>query len=141
IEEIFEINKPQFNKNIFRTEDEAHPGVAWLRDAGTHSIAGKVDVFADWQLKIEGDLAISPKAVKAATAEKGWKKIVAFQTRNPIHRAHEFCTKIALETADGLIIHPLLGETKAGDIGADVRLACYKVLVDNYYNPAHTILA
>jgi sulfate adenylyltransferase len=141
IEEIFEINKPQFNKNIFRTEDEAHPGVAWLRDAGTHSIAGKVDVFPNWQLKVEGDLAISPTAVKAVIANKGWKKIVAFQTRNPIHRAHEFCTKIALETADGLIIHPLLGETKAGDIGADVRLACYKVLVDNYYNPAHTVLA
>ncbi len=141
IEEIFEIDKPQFNKNVFRTEDEEHPGVAWLRDAGTHSIAGKADVFEGWSLTVSGDLAISPTAVKKEIADRGWKKIVAFQTRNPIHRAHEFCTKIALETADGLVIHPLLGETKAGDTSADVRIDCYKVLVENYYAKDHTMLA
>lgn len=141
IEEIFPIDKPLYNKSIFRTEDEAHPGVQWLRDAGEFSIAGKADVFADWVFEIPGGLPISPREVKAKIEEMGWKKIVGFQTRNPIHRAHEFCTKIALETADGLVIHPLLGETKPGDIPADVRLACYEELVNNYYSPKHTMLA
>ena len=141
IEEIFEIDKPLYNKSIFRTEDEAHPGVEWLRDAGEYSLAGKAEVFPDWQFEIPGGLPISPREVKKLIAEKGWKKIVGFQTRNPIHRAHEFCTKIALETADGLVIHPLLGETKPGDTPAEVRLACYEVLVKNYYAPNHTLLA
>lgn len=141
IEEIFEIDKAQYAKNIFRTEDEEHPGVAWLRDAGTHSIAGKADVFPDWQFKVEGGLDISPRHVRAAIADMGWKDVVGFQTRNPIHRAHEFITKIPLETADGLVIHPLLGETKQGDIPVDVRLDCYRVLIDNYYNKSHTMLA
>ena len=141
IEEIFEIDKPQYNRNIFRTEDEAHPGVAWLRDAGEYSIAGRADVFADWRFELPGGLPFSPREVRRLVEEKGWKKVVGFQTRNPIHRAHEFCTKIALETADGLVVHPLLGETKAGDIPAEVRLDCYKVLIDNYYAPDHTMLA
>lgn len=141
IEEIFKIDKPQYNKSIFRTEDEAHPGVAWLRDAGEFSIAGTVDVFPDWTLDIPGGLPFSPRAVKKLVADKGWKKVVGFQTRNPIHRAHEFCTKIALETADGLIIHPLLGETKADDTPVEVRLACYDVLVKNYYSEDHAAVA
>ncbi|MBI1354702.1 MAG: sulfate adenylyltransferase [Acidobacteria bacterium] len=141
IEEIFEINKPLYNKHIFRTEDEAHPGVEWLRDAGDYSIAGKAEVFPDWKLEISGGLAISPREVKDQISEMGWRTVVGFQTRNPIHRAHEFCTKIALETADGLVIHPLLGETKPGDTPAEVRLACYDVLVKNYYSPNHTLLA
>ncbi len=141
IDEIFQINKPLYNRTIFRTEDEEHPGVAWLRDAGEFSIAGKANVFPDWKLDVPGQLAVSPREVKERIEELGWRKVVGFQTRNPIHRAHEFCTKIALETADGLVIHPLLGETKAGDTPAQVRLDCYKVLVDNYYAPNHTLLA
>ncbi len=141
VEEIFEIDKAQYNKNVFRTEDEAHPGVAWLRDAGEYSLAGAADAFDDWTLDIPGGLPVSPREVKKLVEEKGWKKVVGFQTRNPIHRAHEFCTKIALETADGLVIHPLMGETKEGDTPAQVRLDCYHALVDNYYAPDHTMLA
>ena len=141
IEEIFEIDKPLYNRTIFRTDDEAHPGVEWLRDAGTHSIAGKADAFADWTFDLPGGLPISPRQVKAEVEKRGWKKVVGFQTRNPIHRAHEFITKIPLETADGLIIHPLLGETKPGDIPVEVRLECYNVLIDNYYSKDHTLLA
>ncbi len=141
VEDVFKIDKTQYAQNIFRTEDEAHPGVAWLRDAGDYSVAGSVEAAADWKFDIPGNLPTSPHETKAIIAEKGWKKIVAFQTRNPIHRAHEFCTKIALETADGLMIHPLLGETKADDTPVDLRLACYEVLVKNYYPAQHTMLA
>jgi len=141
VEEIFEIDKAQYAKNVFRTEDPEHPGVAWLRNAGDFSVAGTVDVAADWKLDIPGTLPISPSATRAIIEEKGWKKIVGFQTRNPIHRAHEFCTKIALETADGLVIHPLLGETKSDDTPAEVRLACYDVLIKNYYPADHAMLA
>jgi sulfate adenylyltransferase len=141
IEEIFKIDKAHYARHIFRTEDPAHPGVAWLAESGEYSVAGSVQVFPGWELPIPGGLVFSPRKVRAAIVERGWKKVVGFQTRNPIHRAHEFCTKIALETADGLVVHPLLGETKSDDTPAEVRLACYKVLLDNYYAPGHTMLA
>jgi len=141
IEEIFKIDKSHYSKHIFRTEDPAHPGVQWLAGAGDYSVAGTVETFPEWQLDIPGGLPFSPVQVRAKIAELGWKKVVGFQTRNPIHRAHEFVTKIALETADGLVVHPLLGETKADDTPAEVRLACYEVLIDNYYSPKYTLLA
>ena len=141
IEEIFKIDKSHYARHIFRTEDPAHPGVEWLATAGDFSLAGSVQMFENWEFKIPGGLPFSPRKVRALITERGWKKVVGFQTRNPIHRAHEFCTKIALETADGLVVHPLLGETKADDTPAEVRLACYHALIDNYYAPRHTLLA
>ncbi len=141
IEEIFKLDKSHYARHIFRTEDAAHPGVGWLAEAGDYSIAGKIEVHPDWKFQLPGGLPFSPREVRAAVEEKGWKKVIGFQTRNPIHRAHEFVTKIALETADGLLIHPLLGETKPDDTPAEVRLACYNALIDNYYSPDHTLLA
>ena len=141
VEEVFPIRKDVYADNIFRTRDPAHPGVAWLEGAGDWSIAGTVEVCSDWTFDIPGELPISPRATAALVADKGWQTVVGFQTRNPIHRAHEFCTKIALETADGLVIHPLLGETKQDDTPAEVRLACYEVLLRNYYPADHALLA
>ena len=141
IDSIFRIDKSLYADAIFRTRDEAHPGVAWLRDAGEYSVAGTVEACSEWTLSVPGALPISPRETAALAAAKGWKKVVGFQTRNPIHRAHEFCTKIALETADGLVIHPLLGETKQDDTPAEVRLACYDVLLRNYYPAEHAMLA
>ncbi len=141
IQEIFPLDKGHYARHVFRTEDPQHPGVAWLLGAGDFSIAGKVEVSPDWRLEIPGGLPYAPSEVRALIAGRGWKKVVGFQTRNPIHRAHEFVTKVALETADGLVIHPLLGETKADDIPAEVRLACYRALVEHYYSPNHTLIA
>lgn len=141
IEGVFRIDKQLIADAIFKTTDMAHPGVAWLNAAGEYSIAGSVERVAEWTLDLAGDLPISPRESAALIAAKGWSKVVGFQTRNPIHRAHEFCTKIALETADGLVIHPLLGETKPDDIPVEARLACYEVLVRNFYPQEHVLLA
>lgn len=141
IEDIFEIDKDHYAKNVFRTDDKAHPGVDWLTNAGEKSIAGSVDVIDGWELRIDGGLPMSPRKVRAEIESRGWKNVVGFQTRNPIHRAHEFMTKTALELADGLVIHPLMGDTKSDDIPVDVRLKCYRVLIDKYYSKDHTLLA
>ncbi|MBI3667286.1 MAG: sulfate adenylyltransferase, partial [Acidobacteria bacterium] len=113
----------------------------WLESVGDFSIAGAVQLFPDWKLELPGGLPYAPGEVRALIEERGWKKVVGFQTRNPIHRAHEFVTKVALETADGLVIHPLLGETKSDDTPVEVRLACYRALVEHYYSPARTMIA
>ncbi|HYM11607.1 MAG TPA: sulfate adenylyltransferase [Bryobacterales bacterium] len=141
IQEIFPLDKDHYARHVFRTTDSKHPGVAWLESAGEFSVAGPVEMAPGWKLDIPGGLPISPREVRGRIAERGWKKVVAFQTRNPIHRAHEFVSKVALETADGLVIHPLLGETKPDDIPAKVRLDCYRALLENYYSPGHTFLA
>ena len=90
--------------------------------------------------RVHGALPLARRSPKKAFADRGWKRIVAFQTRNPIHRAHEYVTKAALETNDGLMIHPLIGKTKAGDISAEVRMQCYEVLMKDYYPDDRVIL-
>jgi len=141
VEEVFRLDKAHYARHIFRTEDPQHPGVAWLLESGDYSVAGKVGIVPSWSLDLPGGLPFSPSEVRSHIQARGWRKVVGFQTRNPIHRAHEFVTKVALETADGLVIHPLLGETKSDDTPVEVRLACYRALVDHYYSPGHTLIA
>jgi len=126
--------------NVYRTEDEAHPGVATTKKQGNTCLGGPIDVVNPNYEPEFPDYRLPPAKTREAFEKKGWATIAAFQTRNPIHRSHEYLTKCALEMTDGLLIHPLVGETKKDDIPADTRMQCYKVLVDNYYQKDRTML-
>jgi len=141
VEEVFERDTRREAERVYRTADDAHPGVAAIYEEGVRCIAGPIEADA---LPDHEDAFmrryLTPEQSRKAFADRGWKRIVAFQTRNPIHRAHEYLTKAALETCDGLFIHPLIGKTKAGDIPADVRMRCYEVLMERYYPQDRVIL-
>jgi sulfate adenylyltransferase len=127
--------------NVYKTTEDAHPGVAQVRKQGNWCLAGDVDVVTTTHEPEFADYRLPPARTREAFAAKGWSTVAAFQTRNPIHRSHEYLTKCALEMTDGLLIHPLVGETKSDDIPADVRMNCYRTLVDNYYNKDRTMLS
>jgi sulfate adenylyltransferase len=141
VDEVFDRDVRNEAELVYGTTDEAHPGVAAVYREGERCVAGEIEADA----LPDHDEAFmrryqTPAESRAAFAERGWRRIVAFQTRNPIHRAHEYLTKAALEICDGLYIHPLIGETKPGDIPADVRMRCYEVLMAKYYHPDHVML-
>ncbi|TML44020.1 MAG: sulfate adenylyltransferase [Actinobacteria bacterium] len=140
MDEVYEYDKEREARNAFRTTDEAHPGVARLYAQKPLYLAGKVTVFERAQPAFP-ELALDPAETRAAFAERGWKRVVGFQTRNPIHRAHEYLTKGALETVDGLLIHPLVGDTKSDDVPAATRVECYRVLLENYYPQGRVVLS
>lgn len=132
VEETFSYDKEHEAERCFRTTEDAHPGVARLYAQHELYLAGPVTVF-ERQRPGFPELHRDPKDTRALFAERGWKRVVGFQTRNPIHRAHEYLTKCALETVDGLLVHPLVGETKSDDVPAAVRVKAYEVLIDGYY--------
>jgi sulfate adenylyltransferase len=138
VEEVYGYDKEREAERCFRTTDDAHPGVARLYAQEPLYLAGRVIVF-DRPEPAFPELALDPAETRAAFADRGWKRVVGFQTRNPIHRAHEYLTKVALETVDGLLVHPLVGDTKGDDVPADVRVRCYRTLLDGYY-PADRVL-
>jgi sulfate adenylyltransferase len=140
IDEVFEYDKEREAQQSFRTTDDAHPGVARLYEQQPLYLAGSVTVFERAEAPFP-ELALDPAGARAAFAERGWKRVVGFQTRNPIHRAHEYLTKVALETVDGLLIHPLVGDTKSDDVPAATRVECYRVLLDGYYPSDRVVLS
>lgn len=138
--EKFEYDKGLEAEKVYRTTEEKHPGVARLYRQGDYYLAGQVDVI-DLPKNLEfREFRHTPVETRKLFAARGWKRIVAFQTRNPIHRAHEYIQKVALEIVDGLFLHPLVGETKADDIPADVRMRSYQELLRDYYPPDRVIL-
>ena len=144
VEEIYPHDNALEMPNVVRTEDPAHPGVEAVLAEGEWLVGGPIDVVTVTPEREPGEQFTEhrkrPADTRAIFAERGWRTIAAFQTRNPIHRAHEYLTKCALEITDGLLIHPLVGETKPGDIPADVRMSCYQTLIDNYYVAERTLL-
>lgn len=139
--EKYDAEKDREAMSVFGTSDAAHPGVARIYDGGDVYLGGDV-----WVIDAPSDAPFaefrrSPAETRALFADRGWRRIVGFQTRNPIHRAHEYLTKVALEISDGLLVHPLVGETKADDIPADVRMRAYQVLLDTYYPADRTVLS
>jgi sulfate adenylyltransferase len=142
VEEVFERDVNREAEHVYRTTDVNHPGVAMLFAEGSRCLAGPVRVTGlPEHPEAYRRHVLPPKECRAAFGERGWKTVVGFQTRNPIHRAHEYITKAALEGVDGLLIHPLVGETKSDDIPADVRMRCYEALIENYYQGDHVMLA
>ena len=127
-------------RSVYGTEDDAHPGVRVLKDSGRWAIGGRVTALAH---PTSGFPAydLTPAQVRAVKAERQWRTMVGFQTRNPVHRAHEYLQKVALESVDGLLLHPLVGETKSDDILASVRMSCYEELLRGYFPPDRVLLA
>ena len=138
IEEKFGYDKQLEASQVYRTTDESHPGVNVVYQQGDVLLGGPVRVVA-LQRQAFANYRLTPAQSRQAFAERGWKRVVGFQTRNPVHRAHEYIQKCALETVDGLYLHPLVGDTKGDDIPADVRMQCYEVLLENYY-PANRVI-
>jgi len=134
VEEKFSYDKNHEAKHVYRTDDEAHPGVAKIYAQKDTYLAGPVKVLSEGNYPNDFRAYYArPAETRAMFAQMGWNTVAGFQTRNPIHRSHEYVTKIALEVSDGILIHPLVGKLKADDIPADIRMKCYEVLLKNYY--------
>lgn len=127
--------------NVYRTDDEQHPGVKVIYSYGEINLAGPVWLLHRDPHPFFPDYQIDPAKSRILFKEKGWKTVVGFQTRNPIHRAHEYIIKCALETVDGLFLHPLVGVTKSDDIAAEVRMRCYEIMLERYFPEDRVILA
>ncbi len=140
VSEQFEARKDFEAREIYRTTDAAHPGVAALNAAGDIYLAGAVTLFEVPRGLFPAHHR-TPAEVREVTLARGWRSTVAFQTRNPVHRAHEYLQKVALELVDGLLLHPLVGQTKGDDVPAATRMQSYEVLLSQYYPRERTLLS
>ncbi|MBV8451713.1 MAG: sulfate adenylyltransferase [Deltaproteobacteria bacterium] len=139
--EIYQVDRKREAEAVFGTSDEAHPGVKNVLAMPPWCLAGRVMLFEDVPGRTFLQYPREPRQTRAQFRANGWKKIVAFQTRNPTHRAHEYIQKAALEICDGLLLHPLVGETKGDDVPAAIRMETYELLLKLYYPQGRAMLA
>ena len=139
--EKYHYDKLQEALHVYRTNEDKHPGVAVVYAQGPVNLAGSVWMLERDPHPLFPNYQIDPAVSRQMFIEKGWKTVVGFQTRNPIHRAHEYIQKCALETVDGLFLHPLVGATKSDDIPADVRMRCYEIMLDKYFPRDRVMMA
>jgi sulfate adenylyltransferase len=140
LSEKFELDHAEIAEKVYLTKDVNHPGVAYTMSLGEVFLAGELDVLKARDIEFQ-EYNLTPAETRAAFEKKGWKRIVAFQTRNPVHRAHEYLQKVAMEVCDGLLLHPLMGTTKSDDIPGDVRMECYTTILEHYYPKDHVMLS
>ncbi|HUL54458.1 MAG TPA: sulfate adenylyltransferase [Opitutaceae bacterium] len=142
VTEKYRIDKAHECMSVFKTVDPAHPGVQMVMQQGEVNIAGPVSVLSDGGFKAQyGALFMTPAETRAEFERLGWSKVAAFQTRNPMHRSHEYLAKVAIEVCDGVLIHSLLGNLKPGDIPAPVRTKAIGVLLEGYFRPGTVVQA
>ena len=140
IEDIYEYDKKKEAQAVYKTQDEAHPGVKYLYSQGDYLVGGKIALITRPAHEDFLEYRMDPVKTREVFKAKGWRRIVGFQTRNPIHRAHEYIIKSALEIVDGLFLNPLVGETKEGDIPAKTRMDCYNALAEKYFPKERVVI-
>lgn len=141
LEEIFHYNRELEAQSVLGTTDNSHPGVQYLETAGEYCLAGPIHLLERRQDRTYENYRLDPKETRYLFAHHGWKTVVAFQTRNPVHRAHEYILKCALETVDGLLLHPLVGDTRDEDVPAEVRIQCYLALLGSSLPAKRTVFS
>ncbi len=133
VTEKYRIDKTHECQTVYKTTDTNHPGVKMVMEQGEVNLAGPVKVLSQGDFPTAFSDYMTPTETRALFKDKGWSSVVAFQTRNPMHRSHEYLVKVAIETCDGVMIHSLLGKLKPGDIPADVRSNAIGTLIENYF--------